>query len=177
MTGEDDGHSKGLRQDYEIGFGRPPKNTQFTPGQSGNPKGRKRQPKSVQAQMQTIVEKKVRINEGGKTKSLPILTVILRTFANKAVKGDQRAAEFIVKLLYAPEYANADAIDQASLSSADQAMLNEVMQRLTDTDGTIQSISSNSSDVVAAETEPLAEDDETRSAPQDSAGEDEVNDE
>ena len=28
--------------DYEVGYGRPPKNSQFKPGQSGNPRGRRK---------------------------------------------------------------------------------------------------------------------------------------
>jgi hypothetical protein len=33
--------------DYEVGKYRPPKHTQFKPGQSGNPKGRRRKPVHV----------------------------------------------------------------------------------------------------------------------------------
>ena len=28
------------KRDYEIGYGKPPKQTRFKPGQSGNPRGR-----------------------------------------------------------------------------------------------------------------------------------------
>ncbi|MBO6920497.1 MAG: hypothetical protein JJ858_18885 [Rhizobiaceae bacterium] len=48
-------------QDYLVGYGRPPKETRFKQGQSGNPKGRKRKPKSVQAQMHSVLSKKITI--------------------------------------------------------------------------------------------------------------------
>ena len=32
--------------DYDVGYGKPPKNRQFPPGQSGNPKGRRSRPSS-----------------------------------------------------------------------------------------------------------------------------------
>ena len=36
------GHGVERSGDYEVGYGKPPVNTQFKPGQSGNPKGRPR---------------------------------------------------------------------------------------------------------------------------------------
>jgi hypothetical protein len=38
--------TKTSEQEYKVGPGRPPKEYQFKPGQSGNPKGAKRKPKS-----------------------------------------------------------------------------------------------------------------------------------
>ena len=37
---------KGNLSDYSVGYGKPPKHSQFKPGQSGNPRGR---PKKVMA--------------------------------------------------------------------------------------------------------------------------------
>lgn len=122
------------KSDYEVGYGRPPKSTQFKPGQSGNPNGRKRKPKSVQAQMQKVVSRKVQINEGGVVKRLPLQDVIFRTIANKAAKGDLNAAKFVFSLLHAPEYAETDVIDQTSLPPDDQAMLDEIMARFAEPD-------------------------------------------
>ena len=33
----DDSEGKDKKRDYEVGYGKPPKRTQFKPGQSGNP--------------------------------------------------------------------------------------------------------------------------------------------
>lgn len=116
------------KPDYEVGYGRPPKSTQFKPGQSGNPKGRKRKPKSVQAQMQAVLSRKVPINEGGIVKRLPMQQVILRNLASKAAKGDLNAAKFVFTLLHSPEHAVTDTIDETSLSPGDLAMLDEMMK-------------------------------------------------
>ncbi|AML51913.1 DUF5681 domain-containing protein [Falsihalocynthiibacter arcticus] len=144
-------------QDYEVGYCRPPKETQFKSGQSGNPKGRKEKTKSVQAQMLEVLSKKVSITEGGKTKKIPVQEVILRSLANKAAKGDLKAAAFVLNLMNSPEYADTDAIDQTSLSSDDQAMLDEMMRQLSGADSSDLPECSPPVAAQSALTEPLAE--------------------
>ncbi len=160
---QDDGTEKKNKQDYEIGYGRPPKRSQFQPGQSGNPKGRKRRPQSVQVQMHAVVSKKVSITEGGQTKRIPILGVILRTFANKAAKGDLKAANFVFSLLQSPEYADTDTIDQTGLSPDDQAMFEEVMRQVLETDSSDQSILADTDDAASAPALTLPDDGTCRS--------------
>ena len=46
------------KKDYEIGYKKPPKHTQFKPGQSGNPKGRPQKPQTIEdAAIQTLKQK------------------------------------------------------------------------------------------------------------------------
>ena len=40
-----------MARDYEIGYGRPPKHTQFKKGQSGNPEGRPKGIKSLSTEL------------------------------------------------------------------------------------------------------------------------------
>lgn len=134
MTDRNDGEGGSKKPDYDVGYCRPPKGSQFKPGQSGNPKGRKRQPKSVQAQVRKALSKKVRISEGGKPKWLTYQDLIIRTQLNKAAKGDLKAAAFVLNLARSPEFADADTIDPNSLPAEDQAMFEEMMRQVLGSD-------------------------------------------
>lgn len=131
MTDSSDQNTPSAKQDYVVGYGRPPKETRFKPGQSGNPKGRKRKPKSVQAQMHSVLSKKINITEGGRTRRLTLQEVMLRNIANKAAKGDLRAANFVLGLINSDAAAQSDTIDEAKLSAEDQALFEQMMTELT----------------------------------------------
>ena len=156
------------KPDYEVGYGRPPKSTQFKPGQSGNPKGRKRKPKSLQAQMQAVLSRKVPINEGGIVKRLPMQQVILRNLASKAAKGDLNAAKFVFTLLHSPEHAVTDTIDETSLSPGDLAMLDEMMKGFAGPDASEVSPAPDAVDENSVPAETPPDQDEASITPNDS---------
>ena len=83
---------------YQVGYGKPPKETRFKPGRSGNPKGRKKKAESVSGQVARILAKRIAVTEGGASKRLTLQEVMLTTLANKAAKGDQKALAFILDL-------------------------------------------------------------------------------
>lgn len=87
-------------RDMKIGYGSPPHRTRFRPGISGNPKGR---PKwSEDGQLTRLLGKEIfrpiRIQENGKTKSMPALQVGLRRLVTSAAKGDSMAIMTMMKL-------------------------------------------------------------------------------
>jgi hypothetical protein len=85
--------------DYEVGFGRPPKDTQFQPGHSGNQKGRPKGIRPVGAVLRDIIQRKVPVTEeGGKTRRLAVLEVMLLRLANDAMRSDQKAIKLILSL-------------------------------------------------------------------------------
>lgn len=177
MTSHNDDQDPKPRPGYEVGYGRPPRETQFKSGQSGNPKGRKRKPKSVQTQMQAVLSKKVPITEGGKTRRLPIQEVILRNLANKAAKGDLKAAAFVFNLLSSSEHADTDTIDQGSLSPDDQAMFDKVLREFMGSEEVHPSESDNGIDPHSAEIPPRADKDESRPLPRAPEGKEGTDDE
>ena len=87
--------------DYEVGYGKPPKHGQFEKGQSGNPKGRPKGAKNFQTEVENILRSKVTVTEAGKPKSVGTVTAALMRLKEKALKGDQRALELL--LAYAGE--------------------------------------------------------------------------
>src|SRR4051795_6251967 len=59
-------------QDYRVGPGRPPKEHQFKPGQSGNPAGARRKPSSIAPDLKALFERalseKVMLRQGEREK-------------------------------------------------------------------------------------------------------------
>jgi hypothetical protein len=85
--------------DYAVGYRRPPESTRFKPGISGNPKGRPKGSQPVAAMLQEIIKQKIAVTENGKTRSLPVLEIMLRRLANDAMRGEQRSIKFLLSLL------------------------------------------------------------------------------
>lgn len=84
--------------DYEVGYGRPPKAAQFPAGQSGNPKGRPKGIRPVGAILRDIIQRRVPVTEGDKTRRLSVLEVMLLRLANDAMRSDQRAIKLLLSL-------------------------------------------------------------------------------
>ena len=77
--------------DYQVGHGRPPKETRWKKGQSGNPKGRPKSKKTGPLDIRNILNEPVEVIENGKVRYIPKYETMMKTTAQKAVKGDVRA--------------------------------------------------------------------------------------
>ncbi|WP_050931677.1 DUF5681 domain-containing protein [Aestuariivita boseongensis] len=81
-----------------VGYGKPPKSSQFKKGQSGNPKGRPKGSLDVRTQTREMLGKQVTITEGGKRKRVSALQATLMRLVEKSLKGDMRAIEKVLAL-------------------------------------------------------------------------------
>ena len=81
MSARDDDRDDDDR-DYEVGYGRPPKASQFKPGQSGNPRGRPRAVKNVGTMLEEVFFRKIPITENGKRREVTMVEAILRQLVN-----------------------------------------------------------------------------------------------
>jgi len=84
--------------DEGVGYGRPPKATQFKKGESGNPKGRPKGSRTVGAVLQDILQQRIAVTENGKTRRLPALEVMLRRLANDAMRNEPVALKLMLSL-------------------------------------------------------------------------------
>ncbi|MGV6872573.1 DUF5681 domain-containing protein [Pseudochelatococcus sp. B33] len=116
---------------YEVGYGRPPRHSRFKPGQSGNPKGRKRGTRNTGTLLQEILDEKIVVREGDREKKITRKEAWFRQLTNKALKGDARATTALFGILRdlghmerEPNAPNDDARKQ--LNESDRA----IMQRL-----------------------------------------------
>ena len=83
----------------EIGYGKPPRHTQFRKGQSGNRKGRPRGAKNITTILGEALSEPVVINEHGRRKRVTKMEVIVRQLANKAAGGDYRPIQLLLSYL------------------------------------------------------------------------------
>jgi len=101
---------------HGVGYRRPPKESQFKAGKSGNPKGRPKGSRPVGSVLQDIIQQKVPVTENGKTRRVAALEVIIRRLANDAMRSDPRAIKLLLSL-----------VDRYSESSETKVKLGEIL--------------------------------------------------
>jgi hypothetical protein len=113
--------------DYEIGYGKPPKRTQFQPGVSGNPGGRRRGSKNVRPavredQMAKLIfqeaNRKINVREDGRLRKITMAEAILRSLAAKAAQGNRLHQKLFLDLY---------ALSQASERERDERILDGII--------------------------------------------------
>lgn len=125
-----EGTANAQSEAYDVGYGKPPKYSQFKPGQSGNPRGRKQGSKTTATLLREILDEKVTVRDGHREKKIPRKEAWLRQTMNNALKGDAKASATIISLLrdlgqIEPEPANPNDDARARLADEDY----EIMQR------------------------------------------------
>lgn len=110
--------------DYEVGFGKPPRETQFKKGQSGNPTGRPRQARALKTDLLDILDIEVAVSLPSGPERMTMQRAMTLSLGAKAAKGDVRAAQAIIKLieLTAPERLR-DTAETQGLDPAEKIML------------------------------------------------------
>jgi hypothetical protein len=77
-------------KEYEIGFGRPPKHSQFKKGQSGNPKGRPKEPATFLASLNNELSKDVKVMIDGQERKITGLSAVSKKYKNMILSGDYK---------------------------------------------------------------------------------------
>ncbi|SLN76692.1 DUF5681 domain-containing protein [Ruegeria meonggei] len=85
-------------KEYEVGYGKPPKATQFKKGRSGNPKGRPKGAKGVNASLKRELEAKITVREGNREVRISKAEAIAKRVTASALKGDTKMLMALLKL-------------------------------------------------------------------------------
>lgn len=118
------------RDDYSVGYGKPPKHSQFKPGQSGNPKGKAKGRKNLATELLEELSERVVVTENGRQKKLSKQTIILKRMVTDAAQGDAKARDQLLKLIGIVEQAHADTGEEAPQTSEDAKILERFRARL-----------------------------------------------
>jgi len=120
---------------YEVGYARPPKQSQFKPGQSGNAKGRVSGARSFRTDLEAELRTEVPVTENGKMTLLRKQALAVKALVNKAAKGDVRALIILIDQIARLHLDEKDGGSVAPVSAADEAILRDFLQRNAGTSG------------------------------------------
>ena len=105
-------------EDYEVGHKKPPKASQWKPGQSGNPKGRPKKTKDFDKLLDQELNQTIRVTDNGQTLSMTKREVLIKTLVNSALTDDRAALKLVLgfmKTQLTVEGFVPDASDRAAL--------------------------------------------------------------
>lgn len=118
---------------YAVGYGKPPLNSQFKPGQSGNAKGRPRGQKNLKTLIKQAMISQISVREGSNDRRVTkIEGVVLRQIEN-ALKGNDRSAMAVIKMATALGFLEdkpENGTEEIDLTPPDERILNELAIRL-----------------------------------------------
>lgn len=111
------------KKPYEVGYGRPPKSTQFQKGKSGNARGRPKGAQNLSAIAHEEMSGKIVVTENGRSILMSRGRIVVKQHVAKAMKGDPRAAEFLLKLDRSSENGETQGPASTPFTEDDQAII------------------------------------------------------
>ncbi len=116
MAKRSNGHTVGKlpgakEPDYDVGYAKPPVDTRFKPGRSGNPLGRPKGAKNKANRLPALNEERMKavvieeayrmigVRDGDRLVEIPVIQAVIRSIALNAAKGDQRSQRMFADLL------------------------------------------------------------------------------
>jgi len=117
---------------YAVGYGRPPIESRFQPGTSGNPRGRRKGSKNLKTLVRKAMTASISIQEGTKTRRVSKIEGVVLRQLQSALKGDDRSAMAVIKMAMQMGLLEEPAINAAedtALSGGDERILDELLAR------------------------------------------------
>jgi hypothetical protein len=111
-----------------VGKGRPPKEFQWKPGQSGNPTGRTKGTKNAATTAKAELGRKVTVTINGVRRKMTVQAVSFRRLADKAMSGEQKALNYLLTLTDNSDRADIDSA-QTVTAERDFEIIDEFFKR------------------------------------------------
>jgi hypothetical protein len=92
-------------EDYKVGFGKPPRHTQFKAGQSGNRKGRPRGSRSLNTLLEQELKQRLVVTENGRRRELTKMQAAIKNLVNKGLT-DRRFMQLLLDAIRQMEMRN-----------------------------------------------------------------------
>jgi hypothetical protein len=116
---------------YKVGRGRPPIETRWQPGQSGNPNGSSKSRRSSFAEdVAEVLGQPLRGITAGREVEIDVSTAMFRKLVNKAIRGDTKSMVHVLKLIPDLDRLNAEIKIH---SPSDHDLVRRILQHATRT--------------------------------------------
>ena len=109
--------------DYDVGYGKPPRHSRFTKGQSGNPRGRPRGSKNLKTLLSEALNEPVIVTEEGGRRKITKREAIITQLVNRSASADFRAIKILLDMVR-------DIESQTEPASAETSPFNEADEKV-----------------------------------------------
>src|ERR1700732_5237321 len=87
-----------MPDDYEVGYKRPPKATQFRKGQAGHPRGGPKGARTLRTDLAEELAERISITVQGSRRRFTKQRALIKSLYAKAMKGDTRAMALLINI-------------------------------------------------------------------------------
>jgi len=116
---------------YSVGYGKPPEETRFKSGQSGNPKGRSKGSKNFSTHFEEELSQQVTLVENGRRRRMTKRQALAKQLMNKALSNDARAAALVLDHIRRTEASSAQQpITKNFRRAEDQFVIENIRRRI-----------------------------------------------
>jgi hypothetical protein len=116
--------------DYEVGYGKPPRDTRFPKGQSGNPRGRPSGAKNLKTLLSEALNEPVIVTENGGRRKVTKRQAIITQLVNRSATADFRAIKILLDIVRDIERQTELTTPEISdFSEADEKVLEQIKAR------------------------------------------------
>jgi hypothetical protein len=129
---DDDGPGKPRnpqRQDYEVGYRKPPKAYQFKPGGSGNPSGERRRKVSMKAMFEEEFLRKITAREGDRVITLTKASGMFKRLMADGLMGDKAAIRLAFNIAAKFGVGEVKQAVEGAFTDADEAILDAYLKK------------------------------------------------
>jgi hypothetical protein len=118
------------KRDYEVGYRKPPRQTRFTKGQSGNPRGRSPGAKNLKTLLSDALNEFVIVTENGGRRKITKREAIITQLVNRSASADFRALKILLDMVRDIEGQTEPASPEtAEFSETDAKVLEQLRSR------------------------------------------------
>jgi Family of unknown function (DUF5681) len=116
---------------YEVGYGKPPRQTRFVKGQSGNSRGPPRGAKNLKTLLLEVLSEQIIATANGRRRKITKGAAIVTQLVNRAATGDLSAIKTLFGLVVEIEGSTEPAsLETSRFSAADEKVIEQLKARL-----------------------------------------------